>query len=57
MIKIYDNESGAMLGTITEEQLQFLKGQHEEEFTDDQDYYINRDELANFEEAGLMKPY
>ncbi len=52
MINLYDNESGAKLGTLTEEQLQFLKDQFEEESFDDQDYYINEDELENFQEAG-----
>lgn len=52
MITLYDNESGASLGTITEEQLQFLIDQFEEESIDDHDYYINEDELANFQEAG-----
>jgi hypothetical protein len=52
MITLYDNETGANLGTITEEQLKFIQDQFEEEFLDDQDYYINEDELANFQEAG-----
>lgn len=52
MITIYDNETGACLGTITEEQLQFIKDQFEEEFLDDTDYYINEDELESFREAG-----
>ncbi len=52
MITLYDNESGANLGTITEEQLQFIANQLEEEFLDDKDYYINEDELVNFQEAG-----
>jgi hypothetical protein len=52
MINLYDTETGANLGTITEEQLQFLKDQFEEEFLDDQDYYINEDEVASMQEAG-----
>jgi hypothetical protein len=52
MITLFDNESGANLGTITEEQLQFLIDQFEEEFHGDQDYYINEDELTNMQEAG-----
>ena len=57
MITLYDNETGANLGTISEEQLQFLKDQFEEEFVDDQDYYINEDELANFQEAGADEAF
>ena len=52
MIQLHDNESGAWLGTITEEQLQFLKDQLEEESSADQDYYINRETLDMFRDAG-----
>ena len=52
MITLYDNDSGANLGTITEEQLKFLQDQFEEEFLDDTDYYINEDEMASLQEAG-----
>ncbi|MDH3745464.1 MAG: galactosyldiacylglycerol synthase [Acidobacteriota bacterium] len=40
-IKLYDNDSGAELGSLTEEQLQFLIDQLEEETPEDQDYYLN----------------
>jgi ferritin len=40
MIKLYDNTSGALLGTIDERQLQFLMDNMEEEFLEDQDYAI-----------------
>jgi processive 1,2-diacylglycerol beta-glucosyltransferase len=40
-ITLYDNDSGAELGTLAEEQLQFLIDQLEEETSDDQDYYLN----------------
>ena len=52
MIQLYDNETGAPLGAITEEQLRFLIDQLEEESTEDQDYYINEPTLEAFEEAG-----
>lgn len=52
MITLYDSETGESLGAITEEQLQFLKDQFEEEFLDDKDYYINEDELSDIQEAG-----
>ena len=40
-VKLYDNDSGAELGSLTEEQLQFLIDQLEEETPEDQDYYLN----------------
>src|SRR5204863_7996066 len=52
MIKIYDKENGAWLGTIDEEQLQFLIDQLEEESSEDQDYYVNESTLDILEEAG-----
>ena len=41
MIKLHDVESGALLGTITEEQLKVLAEQLEEESPEDRDYYID----------------
>jgi hypothetical protein len=52
MIKIYDEESGTVYGTITETQLQFLVGQLEEESAEDTDYYINRATVDMFEQNG-----
>ena len=52
MIQLYDKETGASLGAITEEQLQFLADQLEEESPEDRDYYINEPTLEAFEEAG-----
>jgi processive 1,2-diacylglycerol beta-glucosyltransferase len=52
MIQLYDNETGAPLGAITEEHLQFLADQLEEESAEDQNYYINEPTLEAFEEAG-----
>ncbi len=37
-ITLYDKETGTVLGTITEEQLQFLKDHLVEEGLGDQDY-------------------
>ncbi|MBN1673538.1 MAG: galactosyldiacylglycerol synthase [Kiritimatiellae bacterium] len=50
MIGLHDKDTGAALGSITEEQLQFLIDQLEEESSEDQDYYINRDTLDAFRE-------
>jgi len=52
MIQLTDSESGAVLGTIDEGQLQFLIDQLEEESPTDQDYYIDLATLEMFEEAG-----
>ena len=52
MIQLVDKQSGAVLGTITETQLQFLKEHMEEESEQDTDYYISRDMLEVLEEEG-----
>lgn len=52
MITVRDKETGADLGTITDEQLRFLVDHLEEEFDEDQDYYIQRDVLESLEAAG-----
>ena len=51
-IQLLDRESGAVLGTITTSQLQFLMEHLEEESESDTDYYINRDTLDVLEEEG-----
>ena len=38
MINLYDTKTGALLGNITEQQLEFLIDQLEEEYQEDQDY-------------------
>ena len=50
MIELRDKETKQTLGTITEDQLQFLNSQLEEESETDHDYYINLDTLELFEE-------
>lgn len=55
MIQIHDKDSGARIGTLTEEQLQFLIDQLEEESGEDQDYYINETTVDLFEENGADK--
>ena len=52
MIRLHDAERGTSLGTITEEQLQFLMGELEEESTEDRDYYISADTVDMLEENG-----
>jgi hypothetical protein len=48
-INVYDADTGASLGAITEAQLKFLVDQMEEESTTDQDYWISVDEVDTFE--------
>jgi hypothetical protein len=52
MIKLYDNTSGALLGTIDEKQLQFLIDAMEEEFLEDQDYAITGMTIDYLAEGG-----
>ena len=42
MIDVYDNATNALIGTITEADLQVLMDALEEESADDQDYYIDQ---------------
>lgn len=52
MIKLFNNETGAFIGEITESQLQFLKDNLEEESDEDVDYYINIPTIESFGEMG-----
>jgi hypothetical protein len=54
VIRLQDKDTGADLGTISEDELQFLTDQLEEENADDRDYYINRDELQLMKENGAQ---
>ncbi|HEU4584902.1 MAG TPA: hypothetical protein VFR95_04085 [Gemmatimonadaceae bacterium] len=59
MIQLYDEERNTRIGEVSEEQLQFLIDQLEEESTRDTDYYISAptiDMLAeNGADASLVK--
>ncbi|MBT8351919.1 MAG: galactosyldiacylglycerol synthase [Deltaproteobacteria bacterium] len=52
MINLHDKNTQELIGEISEEQLQFLIDQLVEEDSTDQDYYINRDQLDQFDEKG-----
>ena len=41
MIQLYNKETGALIGQISEAQLAFLTSNLEEEDVDDVDYYLN----------------
>ena len=45
VITLKNKENNQTIGTISEQQLQFLIEQLEEEHSNDQDYFINRDTL------------
>lgn len=53
MIRLYDNDSGVEIGALTNDQLQFLIDQLEEESTTDQDYYIDQATLDMLGDAGI----
>ena len=52
MIRLRNKETGTELGSITEEDLQFLIDNLEEEWEEDQDYYLNRQTLEMLESHG-----
>jgi processive 1,2-diacylglycerol beta-glucosyltransferase len=52
VVQLFDNDTNRLLGTITDEQLQFLADQLEEESADDTDYYITADTLDLLAGAG-----
>ncbi len=52
MIQLHDKETGARIGTITEDNLRFLVDQLEEESGDDQDYYFTEATLDLLEKGG-----
>ncbi|MFN2244857.1 MAG: galactosyldiacylglycerol synthase [Anaerolineae bacterium] len=53
MVQLYDDQSGDLIGTITEEQLKYLIDQLEEEDLEDRNYYIDRTTLEWFEEHAV----
>ncbi|NLV31097.1 MAG: galactosyldiacylglycerol synthase [Acidobacteria bacterium] len=48
-----DNRERKLLGTITEADLDFLIDNLEEEFEEDDDYFLNRDTLDYLEGKGI----
>jgi hypothetical protein len=52
MVKLYDKANDAEIGTITDDQLQFLADKLEEESAGDDDYYINRTTVHILEQEG-----
>ena len=52
MYNLFNAQSGALLGEISEEQISFLRSQLEEESEADADYYINGITLDMLEAQG-----
>jgi hypothetical protein len=52
MIQLRDKSSGAPLGTVSDDDLQFLLDHLEEEFREDADYYLDTDTVEMLREAG-----
>lgn len=52
MVKLYDKQTGAEVGTLTDDQFQFLVDHLEEESSDDDDYYLNRTTVDVLESEG-----
>ena len=52
MIEFYDKDTLDLLGTISQEQFQFMQDQLEEESLRDRDYYINAPTIDMFEQRG-----
>jgi hypothetical protein len=55
MVTIKDKQSGEYIGSISEQQLQFLIDELEEEHRHDQDYYFHRSQIEIFKEMGADK--
>ncbi len=55
MIKLYDKNTGQYLGRVTDDDLQFLVENLEEESLTDADYYINRETLELLKEVGMSE--
>jgi processive 1,2-diacylglycerol beta-glucosyltransferase len=53
MIELRDKETKRTVGSITEDQLQFLIDQLEEESVNDRDYYIDGPTLEMFADRGI----
>jgi hypothetical protein len=55
MIRLKNKESGEDLGSISEDELQFLIDHLEEEFEEDTDYYLNRVTVEMLKDAGAER--
>lgn len=56
MISLRDKETGSLLGRISEDELQFLIDNLEEEWDGDTDYYLNRTTIDMLKDCGAARP-
>jgi hypothetical protein len=56
MIRLKNKETGEMLGSISDDELQFLIDHLEEEFDEDTDYYLNRATVGMLNDKGANRP-
>lgn len=52
MVQLFDKKTGNAIGTLSDEQFQFLSDRLEEESSADDDYYLNRATVDILEEEG-----
>jgi processive 1,2-diacylglycerol beta-glucosyltransferase len=52
MVKVYNNETGDLIGEVEESQLRLLTSMLEEESLEDTDYYLNEDTILMLEGEG-----
>ena len=52
MVRLFDKETGLDVGTISDEQLEYLQAELEEESADDRDYWFDVATLDILEESG-----
>ena len=53
MVRLVDKETGREVGSITDEQLELLQAELEEESDDDEDYWFDVASLDILEESGI----
>ncbi|MBI2565529.1 MAG: galactosyldiacylglycerol synthase [Candidatus Schekmanbacteria bacterium] len=51
-VRLYNTETGSMIGTASDEDMQFLVDNLEEESSSDTDYFIDSDTVDMLEESG-----
>lgn len=54
-VRLYDKETGSLIGLISKTDFQFLQDQFEEESTTDTDYFVDSNTIDALEEAGAAK--
>lgn len=52
MVTLRDKDTGQLLGTVTDEDFEFLVNDLEEESTEDMDYFVDADTIDMLEEDG-----